>query len=110
MPKTAVVISKLSAGREASPTASANSSGFRTIHRTIAEVYPDVAVAPGLVLGGTDSRHFTEVADNSFRFAPLVIRPSDSTRIHATNERIKVSDYIKMIQYYTQLIRNFQPD
>ncbi len=106
----AVVISKLSAGREASPTASANSSGFRTIHRTIAEVYPDVVVAPGLVLGGTDSRHFTEVADNSFRFAPLVIRPSDSTRIHATDERIKVSDYLKMIQYYTQLIRNFQPD
>jgi len=103
-----VVISRISPGREASPAASVDSVGFRSVHRTISEVYPDVAVAPGLVLGGTDSKHFAEVADNAFRFAPLVIRPSDAERVHATDERIKVSDYIKMIQYYIQLIRNFQ--
>jgi len=105
-----VAISRISPGREPSPTASVDSDGFHTIHRTISEVYPDVAVAPGLVLGGTDSRHFAGVADNSFRFAPLIIRPSDPARIHATDERILVSDYTKMIQYYIQLIRNFQLD
>jgi len=104
----AVVIGDNYLGREASPTAEMDAAGFRSIHRTIAQVYPDVAVAPGLVLGGTDSRHFIDVADNSYRFAPLVIRPSDSTRIHGTDERIKVSDYEKMIQFYTQLMRNFQ--
>lgn len=106
----AVVISQVFVAREASPTASVDSAGFKIVHRTISEVYPDVAVAPGLVLGGTDSRHFAGIAENSFRFAPLIIRPSDSTRIHATDERIQVSDYTKMIQYYIQLIRNFQLD
>jgi carboxypeptidase PM20D1 len=105
-----VAISRLSTSREASQTASADSGGFRAIHRTISEVYPDVVVAPGLVLGGTDSRHFSSVAENSYRFAPLVIRPTDAARVHATDERIKVSDYTKMIQFYMQLIRNFQQD
>ena len=33
-------------------------AGYKLIERTVREVFPGTMVAPGLMLGGTDSRHF----------------------------------------------------
>jgi carboxypeptidase PM20D1 len=79
---------------------------FGNLHRTIAEVFPEVKVAPYLVVGATDSRHFSEVSDQIFRFAPIRISPSNVKSFHGLNERVAVSDYHKAVNFYTQLIRN----
>ena len=48
-----------------------NSDGFRTLQRTIAEVYPDAVVTPGLSMVATDSRHYAPIASDIYRFLPL---------------------------------------
>lgn len=63
-------------------------------------------VAPYLVVGATDARHFTGVADNVYRFLFMHVGDGDSGRIHGTNERLSVSDYLTMITFYRQLILN----
>ena len=40
-----------------------------------ASCIPDVVVAPGLMIGATDSRHFDGVADNVYHFSPVRARP-----------------------------------
>lgn len=89
-----------------SPVSSHTAAGFQQIQKTIMEVFPGTAVAPGLVIAGTDSKHYTKIADNSYRFAPFVIGPEDTSRIHGTNERASIKNYVEAIGYYTQLIKN----
>ena len=91
---------------EASPVASHNSSAYQVLSRTIRELFPDVVVAPGLMIGGTDSRHMTAVADHIFRFSPVRARAEDLSRFHGTDERIAVANYADLIRFYGRLIRN----
>jgi carboxypeptidase PM20D1 len=95
---------------EASRVASIDGAGYRTIARTMAELHPDIVVAPGLMIGGTDSRHFDGIAENVYKFSPMRARPEDLKRFHGTNERISIANYVELIQFYHQMIGNAQPD
>ena len=90
--------------------AATDAAGYRAIARTIAELHPDFVVAPGLMIGATDSRHFDAVADNVYKFSPMRARLEDLKRFHGTNERISTANFVELIQFYHQLIGNAQPD
>jgi carboxypeptidase PM20D1 len=95
---------------EPSRVASLDAPGYRAIARTVAELHPDFVVAPGLMVGGTDSRHFDVVADNVYKFSPMRARLEDLKRFHGTNERISTANLVELVQFYHQLIGNAQPD
>jgi carboxypeptidase PM20D1 len=95
-----------SIGADASRVSSIDGPGFEAVSRSVREVFPGVLVAPGLVIGGTDSRHFRGISENGYRFIPWQLTPEDFGRIHGTNERIGVTNYADVIRYYGQLIRN----
>ena len=56
---------------EPSVISSTSSDGFRTLQRTIAEVYPGTVVVPGLSMAATDSHHYSSIAKDIYRFLPL---------------------------------------
>ncbi len=91
---------------EASPIASTDSFGHRAIKKTIYQMFPGTAVTPGLVMAGTDSKHYVAIADDCYRFAPAIFGPDTPGRIHGTNERVEIEGYVKSIQYYIQLMKN----
>jgi len=103
-----VSVAKAAGFSEASRVAASDAPGFRLVARTLRELHPDVVVAPGLMLGATDSRHFEGVADNIYKFSPVRAGPDDLKRFHGTNERISSANYAEMIQFYHQLLRNAQ--
>jgi carboxypeptidase PM20D1 len=106
----AIRIEKVAGFAEASKVAAGDAPGYRLIERTVRELHPDVVVAPGLMIGGTDSRHFDGVADNVYKFSPVRARPEDLKRFHGTNERIATANYVELIQFYHQLIGNASAD
>lgn len=79
---------------------------FEVLQRSIAEVLPDAVVAPGLVLGATDSRHYRELSSAIYRFIPMRVTPEDTPRIHGTNERLSIDNYREIIHFYWRLMRN----
>ena len=89
---------------EPSRISSSSASGFKLIERTIREVFPDSMVAPGLVVAGTDSRHFEGVADQVYRFMPIRFNPDDLPRLHGTDERISVAQLADMVRFYHRLL------
>lgn len=91
---------------EPSPVSNSNSYGYRQLAKAIRQVNPDVLVAPALLFGATDSRYYTGLSDQVFRFTPIRIAPDDLKRIHGTNERIAIDDYKNAIRFYHQLIMN----
>ena len=89
---------------EASPISDTASSGYREIVRATRQAFPDALVAPGLLVGTTDTRHYLDLAENSFRFLPLRIKPDDLKRFHGTDERISISNYEEIIRFYTRFL------
>ena len=79
---------------------------YRALNRTIREIFPDVIVAPGLMVAGTDSRHYTGISDNILRFTPVRANAVDLKRFHGTNERLSITGYADMIRFYRRLIEN----
>jgi carboxypeptidase PM20D1 len=92
--------------REPSPASDPASESYRTLSRTIRQVFPGAGVAPALVLGGTDSKHYADVAAQSFRFAPLRLAPEDLKRVHGTDERVAIDSYLDLVRFFVQLVKN----
>lgn len=89
---------------EPSQVSSARSPAYVHLAKTIRSIYPDTVVAPYLVPGATDARHYAPIAQDVYRFLPLPLNAEDLARLHGVNERISLDDYTKLIQFYAQLI------
>lgn len=81
---------------EASPLSPVDGNAYRHISSVIDEIWPGTAVAPYIMLGGTDSRNFHEISDSVFRFTPMVVTKNDLNRVHGVDERLGVDELYKM--------------
>ncbi len=87
-----------------SKVSAVDSDAYRLIERTVRELFPEVVVAPGLMLGGTDARHFDGYAEQVFRFSPVRAKPADLARFHGTDERISLDNLAELIRFYHRLV------
>ncbi|OLN96294.1 putative carboxypeptidase C24C9.08 [Colletotrichum chlorophyti] len=58
-----------------------------------------------LMTGNTDTRHYLNLTPNVYRFVP--IRNGYTVNAHTIDERIKISAHMEILQFYYDLIRNF---
>lgn len=95
---------------EPSPVSDVRSASFALLERTIRQVAADeeLLVAPYLVVGATDCRHYSDLCDNVYRFSFIRVGPEDLKRVHGTDERIAVDGYADLVRFYVQLLRNTQ--
>jgi len=93
-------------GSEPSPVSGTETAGFRAIRRSIRQTFPDAVVAPYLVVGATDARHFHGLSPHVYRFLPVRVTARDLERMHGTDERVAVADYAAAVRFYAQLLRN----
>ncbi|HEU5284222.1 MAG TPA: hypothetical protein VFU53_10440, partial [Burkholderiales bacterium] len=75
------------------------------LQRAVEAVFPEALVAPSLLVGATDSRHFTPLADAVFRFRPARTGTADVARYHGVDERLAVENYAEFISFYMRYLR-----
>jgi carboxypeptidase PM20D1 len=102
-PRVAIAPYKGQGGHDATPLSRTDNADFAALSAAIRATYPDVVVAPYLTVGGTDARHYGDVATNLYRFVPLD-QPGATELLHAPNEHIRVDAYLKMIQVYGAIV------
>ena len=81
-----------------------NTEGFKIISRSVKEVYGDVIVAPGLMVGGSDSKHYGKAAKNSYRFNPFPLSSNELNGLHGIDEKIMKKDFLDGIRSYIKII------
>jgi carboxypeptidase PM20D1 len=89
----------------ASSVSSTQSEGFRDIAAAARDVVDAAIVMPGLTVGGTDSRHFSQIAEDSYRFNPVIVTIDDVAGFHGTNERISIENLELATRFYMRLIQ-----
>jgi carboxypeptidase PM20D1 len=101
-----VKVSQNGHAQEPSPVSPSDNNAFTTLEKTIQQIFPEIITAPTLMVGASDSRHYTAVCQNIYRFLPVQFESEDLERIHGNNERISVEAYKNSIRFYRQLILN----
>jgi carboxypeptidase PM20D1 len=91
---------------EPSPESDTRAPAFALIQRTVAQLFPEALVAPNLLSGGTDTKHYLRLSRNVYRFLPIRMKAEDLGRLHGTNERVGVENFGEIVRFYAQLLRN----
>ncbi len=102
----AIKASLVPGAEDPSPISPTTSTAYKTLGKTVREVFPDALVAPGLMLGASDSRHFAGLSANVFKFTPMRATTPDLARFHGTDERLGQKHFGEMIRFYHQLLKN----
>jgi carboxypeptidase PM20D1 len=92
---------------EATKPVDTNSPAYTYLANLIRMHY-GVPVAPDIMTGATDSRHFVPLADAVLRFRPYHEDVADLARVHGTNERLAVSDLGPAVGFYMRLIQDLK--
>lgn len=77
---------------------------FALIEATITDVFPDAVPAPYVMMAATDSRHFTEICERVYRFAPFRMTKAQRQAIHSYDEHLGVDAFLEGVRWYRHLI------
>ncbi len=91
-------------GRDPSSVSSTDNASWQSIERSARTIFPDAIVVPGLLMGGTDSRQYQDVTEDTYRFAAVIVDRDDISRFHGLDERIAVASLGPMVQFYVHLM------
>lgn len=90
---------------DASPRSSTTSEGYAALVAATRATFGPLPAAPSLVIGATDSRHYTRIADDLYRFTPVTFETSDLRRIHGTDERLTIENLVRASAWYEDVMR-----
>jgi carboxypeptidase PM20D1 len=90
---------------EPSAVSSTDGEGFLDLAAAVRDVEGGAVVIPGVTLGGTDSRHYGKVADDAYRFVPMIVTREDVPTVHGTNEKVSIDNLVRATRVYIQLLR-----
>lgn len=92
--------------KEATKFSPTDSRAFKAIERVEEALHPgDIAVAPFLVMGGTDACFYEPVCDNVLRFAPFDVTLKLFLCTHATNERCPIAALNEAVTFFREYIK-----
>ena len=91
-------------GWDPSPVADTDSPYYLRLARLTKEAFPGALVAPYLVLGGTDARHYARVTRNALRFTPILMSKEDVGTVHGVNEKLSIDECSRMVGFYIAYI------
>lgn len=91
-------------GSEVSPY---DSESYRRLEKKIKQVFDGVEVMPYLMAGSTDSRKYSDLCDNIYRFSAVKMKQADLDSIHGANERISIENLQQMVLFYRILLDEF---
>jgi len=83
-----------------------DSPQFRLLSRLARSAYPRALVAPFMMNGATDARHYTDLSRHIFRFTPMVLSHEDQETVHGVNERLSFENAARMVGFMQALILN----
>jgi len=82
-----------------------NLEGYKLIRDITYKTYDNVVVAPFIMLGGTDARHYNEISDCVIRFSPIKVTNEERKGIHGLDEQISIEALHKGLQFYENLLK-----
>ena len=68
--------------------------------------YNDLPAVPYVMNGGTDSKHFTRICENVYRFGAFRFTTAERAAMHGNDETLSVKSYLDGVQFYYKLLQS----
>ena len=94
--------------RDASAVSDIHSAAYGFIEKNIRAHFPDAGVAPYLIMGGTDCRHFHALTDTALRFTPVRMSNAQNASCHAVDENVTLASLVEAVRFYKRLLANYE--
>ena len=93
--------------RDASPVSNIRSGKYKYLVNRIHEHFPDVGIAPYVIMGGTDCRHYHCLTENALRFCPVRMTAAQSASCHAVDENVTLSALAEGVRFFKDFLTNY---
>ena len=103
--EVALEVGVASKPRNPSGVSPVDGDAYRMLAVTIRCVFPEAAVVPFLVVGGTDARHYAPLSENVYRFLPFRFHPETLEMVHGRDERLGPGNLVRAARFYAELLR-----
>ena len=94
--------------RDASPVSNIHSKEYAYLTECIAKQFPDAGIAPFVIMGGTDCRHFHALTENALRFCPTRMTSAQSASCHAVDENVTVSTLAEGVRFFKMFLKGYE--
>lgn len=94
--------------REASPMIDIKGEGYNMYKKALNEAFPDAAVVPYLMFGGTDCHIMQQIATNAIRCTPCPLSFDQLGGMHASNENVDIKSIEQCVNFFVKFIRNYK--
>lgn len=91
-------------GSEPAPVSRSDGPVWQLLADAITDTFPGSVVTPYVMLQASDSRHFAAISDGVYRFLPFDLTAAERGALHAIDESIRVSTYLRGIAFFRRLI------
>lgn len=93
--------------RDASPVSNIHSKEFAFVTESIKKHFPDIGVAPYVIMGGTDCRHFHALTENALRFAPVRMNNQQNASCHAVDENVTLTALAEGVDFFKTFLKTY---
>jgi carboxypeptidase PM20D1 len=77
---------------------------FDLFDQAIKDTWKDTIVSPYLMVATTDSRHYHEICDRVYKFAPYQLTKADLKLIHSDDERVTKENIVNSTKFYIHFL------
>jgi carboxypeptidase PM20D1 len=95
---------RLAYGSDPAPVSRSDGPVWQLLADAITDVFPGAVITPYVMLQASDSRHFAAISDGVYRFLPFDLTAAERGALHAIDESIRVSTYLRGIAFFRRLI------
>lgn len=78
---------------------------YKFLRKVIEDNFDDVICAPYISTGASDSKYFSDLSKNNFRFSPLRVSNEQLDTMHAKDENIDISSLEPAVNFYKDLLK-----
>lgn len=89
---------------EPSAESGTDHEGWRAIAAALGRSHPEAACIPFLFSAGTDTKHYKDLIEATYRFTPLIQSQEDLNGVHGDNERVRIEDLRRCARFYTGIM------
>jgi carboxypeptidase PM20D1 len=91
---------------EPSQESGTDHEGWKIIEKALALTHPETLCLPFLFSAGTDTKHYRDIVEATYRFTCLPQTQADLQRVHGDDERVLISDLDRCAHFYEEIIRS----
>lgn len=89
--------------QNASPYAATQGRQWDIVAAAVAHTWPDAIVSPYLMMACSDSRHYSRICTDVYKFSAMALSAQQRGLIHNHDERIPVADIPKTVEFFLRL-------